>query len=376
MSTRKPKIVYPEFGKPQDIPLVEGIHTGRERMRELERLLETARHIRQEAEREVDGDLAEADALVRRRIEAAERIRHKAEAELRQLRLAEARHRLRERPPWTPGDPLRDAAHAKDDSRPDFEIALLLGKTGRTLPEQPLDLATDPAPASVQAASRTQPAASSPESRPQTPRERLPLRRQPRHRRPWFLGAILLSLLGLGTGWYLTDPDYRSRLDPLASAARAQWTALRLGAAARLQGAGPELVTRLAAEEAARRERERREREAAWQARLDEAWQRAREAGLARFLAAREAAIQGAAGSVAVSPVAAPAGPRSIASGAGSEAPADAPEAASAVPVAAPGPVSAPAEPAASGAVLDALRLPAAPSAGSPDASTAGTYSK
>ncbi|RMG30513.1 MAG: hypothetical protein D6721_03605, partial [Gammaproteobacteria bacterium] len=147
MTTRKGKIVYPEFGgesQAQEIPLVEGIHTGRERIRELEQLLETARHIRREAERDLEGDLAEADALVRRRLEAAERIRRKAESELRRLRLAEAKRRLREAPVWSPGDPVPPGeAPRQDPGEPaaaapgDFEIRLLLGKDGPALPDHP-----------------------------------------------------------------------------------------------------------------------------------------------------------------------------------------------------------------------------------------------
>ena len=387
MNTRNGKIVYPEFGRDQDIPLVEGVHTGRERVRELEQLLETARHIRQEAERDLEGDLAEADTLVRQRLEAAERIRRKAEAELRRLRLAEAKFRLRESRIWSPGDPVTPGKDTAGDTEPpepegDFELALLLGKTGRALPRRPLDLAPDPSgpPAAETPRAGNRPVRA--ETGRSDPRKQAPAvteHRPARGYRPWTWLLLLAATLALGAWLRASDPEYRARLDALATAAAANLQALALRTEMVWKDVDPDLPARLAAEAEARAAAERRAREAAWQAQLKRAWAQARREGLARFRAARQRA-ESAQGTVAASPLAgsvAPALPE----------PDDAEPAVSspddAAPVAAPvsGPVSAPADgdaagtsdEAGSGVVVDAVPLPpASPPAGPVDSPTSG----
>lgn len=121
-------------------PLADTGSSGIERLRELEKLLSTARRVRKLAEAEISQGKNLEQA--RHRFDAANRMQRKVERELLRLRSELASQHPEVNQVWTPGDPVgrkpsaarRPAgAEAENPSRPqpapgDFELSVMLGK--------------------------------------------------------------------------------------------------------------------------------------------------------------------------------------------------------------------------------------------------------
>lgn len=117
-------------------PLAETGTSGIDRLRELEKLLDTARKVRKLA----DSEIAQGKNLERaqQRFDAANRMQRKVERELLKLRSELANEHPEVNQVWSPGDPVgrkstsrKPKVNAEPPSAPqpgDFELSVMLGK--------------------------------------------------------------------------------------------------------------------------------------------------------------------------------------------------------------------------------------------------------
>ncbi len=106
-----------------DSELVQSGAKGEARLRELERLIQTAAQVQAQAEAELSQTTA-SQSVAQQRKAAADSVRRKAEAEMAKLRNELARQAARTKQVWSPGDPIKE-------KRPDFEISTLTGSASR-----------------------------------------------------------------------------------------------------------------------------------------------------------------------------------------------------------------------------------------------------
>lgn len=220
--------------------------SGIDRLRELEKLLNTARRVRKLAE----GEIAQGKNLERaqQRFDAANRMQRKVERELLRLRSELANEYPEVNQVWSPGDPVgrKPASHpprppADEPVAPqpgDFELSVMLGKDkarwnqpgttrfalDRDSSSNPPPTAREPRPKPAPAANRAAPKSTgSPKITPRSTSPSVPTRRQGRGR-SWLVGALVVTgiLAGGGLTVVLTDqPAGLSRVQNYWDQARA-----------------------------------------------------------------------------------------------------------------------------------------------------------
>lgn len=109
-------------GSGPDSELAQSSATGEARLRELERLIQTAAEVQAQAEAELNQTTA-SQSVAQQRKAAADSVRRKAEAEMAKLRSELARQAEQQKQVWSPGDPVQ--------AKSDFEVTTLTGSVRR-----------------------------------------------------------------------------------------------------------------------------------------------------------------------------------------------------------------------------------------------------